>query len=111
MDRKLKGGASAREAATWPEPHGLKSFRTSADKEQCISRRRDTLALHDVFKNRRRNAGQAGTGDLLPFEVGERFELRLANHLIGITVGRSADDFHLGAACRRDYAEMSSRSR
>jgi hypothetical protein len=90
--------------------HGLKSFGTPANKEQSIRCRRDALALHDIFKNRRGNTGQAGAGDLLTFEVGERFELRVANHLIGIAVGRAADDFDVGAARRRDYAKMSSRS-
>ena len=35
---------------------------------------------------------------LLAFKVGERFQLGLADDLVGIAVGRSANDFYLAAA-------------
>ena len=90
---------------------GLKSFRTATDEKQGVSRRRDTAALHDVFEDCRGDACEGRAGDLLAFEIGQGLELRVADHLIGITVVRAADDFDLGAAGGGDHAEVGARSR
>ena len=90
--------------------HGLKPFRTSPDKEQGVGRRRNTLTLHDVLKDRRGDAGQGSAGDFLSLKVGQRFELGLADHLVRVAVIRAADDLQFAPACRRDQAEMSTRS-
>ena len=56
----------------------------SRHHQQQIIRRRDAISTHDIFENHRDDAALRTGDDLLPFEIGQRLELRLANRVVRI---------------------------